>query len=87
MIELGKVVLVPAGDQAPVGRRLAAEDGRLSLVGEAGDEGCWVAAGDAELIETDACGLYLRVGSPTRVEGAGRAADVEPGVYQVIRRL
>lgn len=80
------VVLVPAGDQAPVGRRLDPNEGRLNLGGGEAADGCWVAAEDAELIETDACGLYLRVGRATQVDDGGRTADVGPGVYQVIRR-
>jgi hypothetical protein len=86
VIELGTVVLVPAGGQAPAGRRLAPEDGRLSVGGDAPADDCWVAADDAQLVETDACGLYLLVDRATRVQGACGAADLEPGVYQVIRR-
>lgn len=82
MIEIGRVVLVSAGDQATAGTRMAADAGRLQLAGD----GCWVAADDAELIETPACGTYLRVVRATRVEGAGQSAEVAPGLYQVIRK-
>lgn len=88
MIRLGRVVLVPAGDQAPAGRRVAAEAGRLVLAGdEAAEDRCSVAAADAELIETPACGVYLRVWRPTRIAAGGQAAvEVESGLYQVIRK-
>ncbi len=88
VIRLGRVTLVPAGDQAPAGRRLPEEGGRLVL--DAGDEAadrCSVAADHAELIETPACGLYLRVGRPTLIEaGTQTPATVAPGLYQVIRK-
>jgi hypothetical protein len=88
VIGLGRVVLVPAGDQAPAGRRVGGTGGRLGLGGgDVPEDCCWVAADDAELIETEACGTYLRVRRPARVERAGEAAvDVEPGLYQVIRK-
>lgn len=88
MIRLGPVVLVPAGDQAPQGRQLAAEEGRLVLAagGPTGDR-CSIAARDAELIESAACGTYLRVGRATPIEvGERKVVDVEPGLYQVIRK-
>jgi hypothetical protein len=88
MIRFGRVLLVPAGDQAPAGRQVAADGGRLDLGGGDGaEEHCWIAAEDAELIETPACGKYLRVGRRTRLEGVDQAAaEVEPGLYQVIRK-
>jgi hypothetical protein len=87
VIGLGRVVLIPTDDQAPAGRQLPAEDGRLELDGEEGvEERCSVSADDAELIETAACGVYLRVARPTRVERGGEAVEVEPGLYQVIRK-
>ena len=87
VIRFGRVLLVPAGDQAPAGRQVAADGGRLDLSGGGAGEHCWVAADDAELIETPACGMYLRIGRPTRLEGADQApAEVEPGLYQVIRK-
>ena len=81
------MVLVPAGDQTPSGQSLAAERGRLRLSGEEWplEDQCWVAAGDAELVDTDACGLYLRVVRPTLLQGWASQAEVEPGLYQVIR--
>ncbi len=87
MIRLGRVLLVPAGDQAPAGRQVAAQAGRLRLDGGGAAEDCWIAANDAELIETDACGTYLRIGRPARIEHAAQAAvEVAPGLYQVIRK-
>ena len=81
MIKSGRVVLVPAGDQAPPGRATAPQDGRLEL----GDS-CSIAAADGSLIETPACGTYLRVDRATQLEtGRGSAVAVEPGLYQVIR--
>jgi hypothetical protein len=83
-LSFGRVTLVPAGDQAPAGRRVDADDGRLVLAG--GAAGCWVAAADAQLIETSACGTYLRVGRTTEVRAGDRPAGaLEPGLYQVIR--
>jgi hypothetical protein len=49
------------------------------------EDQCWVAADDADLVETDACGLYLRVGRPTFVQGWDSRADLAPGLYQVVR--
>ncbi len=87
VVRLGRVSLVPAGEQAPAGQTVAAEDGRLVLVGDgATDDRCSVAAADAELIETAACGVYLRVARATRLEAGAQAAMIEPGLYQVIRR-
>jgi hypothetical protein len=87
VIRLGRWLLIPAGDQGVAGRRLTAEGGRLALGGqEEAGEGCWVAAEDAELIETAGCGTYLRLGGPGRVEAAGEAVGLEPGLYQVVRR-
>jgi hypothetical protein len=88
MIRFGQVVLIPAGDQAPAGRLVPAEGGRLDLAGgDAMEDRYWVAANDAELIETEACGMYLRVGRPTRIEGADQTeVAVDPGLYQVIRK-
>ena len=81
MIRSGRVLLVPAGDQAPGGRELAPHDGRLEL----GDS-CSIAATDGSLIETPACGTYLRVDRATQIEtDDGSAVAVEPGLYQVIR--
>ena len=88
MITLGQVVLVAAGDEAPPGRQVAAQHGRLVLAaGDATDDRCSIAAADAELIETDACGVYLRVRRATQIEaGAQAAMEIHPGLYQVIRR-
>lgn len=81
MIRLGRVLLIPAGDQAPGGRQVAPEQDRLDL----GDR-CSVDAGDATLIETPACGVYLRVDRATQLRSDELAAvAVEPGLYQVIR--
>src|SRR5262249_9084894 len=63
VIRSGRVLLVPAGDPAPGGREVTPEDGRLVL-----DERCSVAATDASLIETPACGVYLRVDRATQLE-------------------
>jgi len=64
-----------------------AKAGRLGLdSGDAADD-CWIAAADAELIETDACAAYLLVGRPARIEHAAEAAvEVAPGLYQVIKK-
>ena len=88
MIRQGRVILIPAGEQAPAGRLLDAEAGRLLLDdGAAAEDRCSVSADDAELIETPACGLYLRVNQPTQIEGGAQTpAAVEPGLYQVIRK-
>jgi hypothetical protein len=81
VIRSGRVLLVPAGDQAPDGRAVAPQAGRLVLA-----DRCSVAAADASLIETPACGTYLRVARATQLEaGEGSAVAVEPGLYQVIR--
>lgn len=81
VIRSGRVLLVPAGDQAPGGREVAPQAGRLVL----GDR-CFVASDDASLVETQACGTYLRVDRATRLDtGEGPAVVVEPGLYQVIR--
>jgi hypothetical protein len=83
MIRTAGLLLVPAGDHAPAGRRVEPDAGRLVL----GLEGrCWVAAAGAELIETDGCGLYLRLDGPTALEGVDEElAELPQGVYQVIR--
>jgi hypothetical protein len=83
MISVGRLLLVPAGDQAPAGERVLPADGRLEL-----GAGGWLAASsaEAELIETQACGTYLRLGAPARIDCAGAAAEVAAGVYQVVRR-
>lgn len=88
VIRFGRVVLIPAADQAPAGRSVAAEGGRLDLAGgDAMEDSYWVAANDAELIETEACGIYLRVARPTRIEAADQTeVAVDPGLYQVIRK-
>ncbi|HZV52149.1 MAG TPA: hypothetical protein VFD49_20590 [Candidatus Dormibacteraeota bacterium] len=87
MIRLERLLLIPAGDQGLAGRRVAAEAGRLVLIDEGPGGGrCWVAADDAELIETPDCGTYLRLGGPGRIEGAGETVTVEAGLYQVVRR-
>jgi len=44
-----------------------------------------VAAEDAELVETAACRMYLRVARPTLLRDDRRSVPVEAGVYQVIR--
>ena len=76
------MLLIPAGDQVPDGREVAPQAGRLLL----GDR-CSVAAADASLIETPACGTYLRVDCAAQLEADdGSAVAVEPGLYQVIRR-
>ena len=81
MIRSGQVLLIPAGDQAPDGREVAPQAGRLVL----GDRSS-IAAADASLIETAACGTYLRVERTTDlVAGDEPAVAVEPGLYQVIR--
>jgi hypothetical protein len=81
VIRSGRVLLVPAGDQTPDGRDVAPQAGRLVL----GDR-CSVAATDASLVETPACGTYLRVVRATQLDAdEGSAAVVEPGLYQVIR--
>jgi hypothetical protein len=81
MIRSGHVLLVPAGDQAPGGRAVAPQAGRLVL----GDH-CSIAAADASLIETPACGTYLRVDRATQLDAdEGTAVAVKPGLYQVIR--
>ena len=88
MIRFGQVVLIPTGEQAPAGRLVAAEGGHLDLGGgDAIQDHYWIAAKDAELIETDACGIYLRVARPTRIEAADQTeVAVDPGLYQVIRK-
>jgi len=81
VIRSGRVLLIPAGDQAPGGRPVAPQAGRLVL-----GERCSVAAADASLIETPACGTYLHVVRATRLDAEeGSAVAVEPGLYQVIR--
>jgi hypothetical protein len=81
VIRSGQVLLIPAGDQTPDGREVTAEAGRLVL----GDRSS-IAAADASLIETPACGTYLRVDRTTHLDADdGSAVDVEPGLYQVIR--
>jgi hypothetical protein len=86
-LSFGRVVLVPAGEQAPAGQRVAAEDDRLVLAAGDGAGDRWsVAAADAELIETPACGTYLRVGRATEARaGEQPPVALEPGLYQVIR--
>lgn len=75
------MLLVPAGDQAPGGSEVPPRAGRLVL----GDH-CSVAAADASLIETPACGTYLRVDRTTQLDAdEGSTVAVEPGLYQVIR--
>jgi hypothetical protein len=82
-LSLGRVVLVPAGEQAQAGRRVEAEGDRLML---AAGEPWSVASADAELIETSACGTYLRVGRPTEARaGEQPPVALEPGLYQVVR--
>jgi hypothetical protein len=80
VIRSGRVLLVPAGDQTPDGREVEPEAGRLVLA-----DRCAVAAADASLIETAACGTYLRVVRATQLVDEGGAVAVEPGLYQVIR--
>jgi len=81
MIRSGRVLLVPAGDQAPGGREVAPQAARLVL----GDH-CSIAAADGTLIETPACGTYLRVDHATQLDADdGTAVAVEPGLYQVVR--
>lgn len=80
MIKSGRLLLVPAGDQAPGGHEVAPHAGHLVL----GDH-CFVAADDASLVETQACGTYLRVDRATRLDtDDGTWVAVEPGLYQVI---
>jgi hypothetical protein len=75
------VLLVPAGDQAMDGREVAPEAGRLVLADRAS-----IPAADGSLIETLACGTYLRVDRTTHLDaGEGPPVAVEPGLYQVIR--
>jgi hypothetical protein len=75
------VVLVPAGDQTPGGREVTPQHDQLDL----GDR-CSIAADDATLIETPACGVYLRVDRASLLRSDDRpAVAVEPGLYQVIR--
>jgi len=75
------MLLIPAGDQAPEGREVAPRAGRLVL----GDRSS-IAAAHACLIETPACGTYLRVDRTTNLDAEdGPAVAVEPGLYQVIR--
>lgn len=75
------MLLIPAGDQMPDGREVAPQAGRLLL----GDR-CSIEAADASLIETPACGTYLRVDHAAQIQaGDGSAVAVEPGLYQVIR--
>ena len=74
-------MLIPAGDQTPDGHEVMPQAGRLVL----GDRNS-IAAADASLIETAACGTYLRVERTTHLEtDDGPAVAVEPGLYQVIR--
>jgi hypothetical protein len=81
MIRSGRVLLISAGDQAPDGREVAPQAGRLVL----GDRSS-VAAADGTLIETPACGTYLRVDRATQLDADdGTAVAVEPGLYQVVR--
>jgi hypothetical protein len=81
VIRSGRVLLVPAGDQAPGGREVAPHGGRLVL-----GHRCSIAAADGALIETPACGTYLRVDRATQLdEDEEQAVAVEPGLYQVIR--
>ncbi len=81
MIRSGDVLLVPAGDQALGGREVAPQAGRLVLGNH-----CSIAAANASLIETPACGTYLRVDCATQLDAdEGSAVAVEPGLYQVIR--
>jgi hypothetical protein len=81
VIRSGRVLLVPAGDQAPAGHAVAPQAGRLDL-----GERCSIPATDASLIETPACGTYVRVDRATHLHaGDGTAVAVEPGLYQVIR--
>jgi hypothetical protein len=86
---LGSVVLIPAGEQSAAGSLIAPERGRLELSRAEAPytERVWVAAEAGELVETDACGIYLRVDQPARLEtGADSGLDVLPGLYQVIRK-
>ena len=56
MIRFGQVVLIPAGEQAPAGRLVAAEGGHLDLAGGAAmKDRYWVAANDAALITGGRC--------------------------------
>ena len=81
MIRSGHALLIPAGDQAPEGREVAPQAGRLVLADRSS-----IAAADASLIETPACGTYLRVDRTTTVDAEdGPSVAVEPGLYQVIR--
>ena len=55
--------------------------GRLLL-----SDGSSIEAANARLIETPACGMYLRVDRTTHLyPDDGPAVAVEPGLYQVIR--
>jgi hypothetical protein len=75
------VLLIPAGDQAPDGRAVTPQVGRLVL----GDH-CSIGAANASLIETPACGTYLRVDRATQLDAEdGTAVAVGPGLYQVVR--
>jgi hypothetical protein len=81
VIRSGRVLLVPAGDQTPGGHEVLPQAGRLVL----GDH-CFIAAADASLIETPACGTYLRVDRATQLDiGEESGIAVEPGLYQVVR--
>lgn len=89
MIRLGSVVLIPAGEQSATGAVIAPERGRLELSRAEAPytERVWITADAGELVETDACGLYLRIDQPARLEtGADSGLDVAPGLYQVIRK-
>ena len=90
MIRLGSVVLVPAGEQSATGTVIAPERGRLELSRSEAPyaERVWVAADAGELVETDACGLYLRMDRAARLETGDddSGPEVTPGLYQVIRK-
>jgi hypothetical protein len=86
---LGSVVLIPAGEQPAAGAVIAPQQGRLELSRAEAPyaERVWVTADAGELVETDACGLYLRVDQSARLEtGADSGLVVVPGLYQVIRK-
>lgn len=87
MFRQGDLLLVRV-DEAPEGRRLKAECGRLILArGEVTGHHHSVAVQDAELIVTDAEAVFLRIMAPTPLEHQEHAPiTLQPGDYRVTRQ-
>lgn len=87
MFRQGDLLLVRV-PEAPEGRQVEAEHGRLILArGEVTGHHHSVAMADAELIVTDAEAVFLRIMAETSLEHQEHGAiTLEPGVYRVDRQ-